>query len=76
MKKITELWAFVANDEAEGVEGLIGMATSVGWMPFVAADVDRVVALRPTAQHIATEMGVEVSLKRFSQSTLVEVLRP
>lgn len=73
--RIEAVHAFVAVDE-DGEEGIIGMQTMKGWLPFVAADKTRLDQLRPIAQSIANQTNKEVRLLRFAIREDVEVLEP
>lgn len=66
MPKITEMYAFVVADKNENDEGIIGMNTVSGWMPFVGADLSRVDSIRPFANRICTEMGKKYKILRFN----------
>jgi hypothetical protein len=72
--RIQQVWAFVAIDSEDGDEGIIGHKLGDSWLPFVAADEDRVRSLKPMAALISRTLGVEVRLVRFDQRTDVEVL--
>lgn len=71
--KIKTVHAFIAT-EADGTEGIIGMQTKNGWMPFVAADEERIESLRPLAIEIAKAAGVQIVVAKFSVRENVEVL--
>lgn len=73
--RIEEVWAFAAVGE-DGEEGIIGEATYLGWVPFVAADRERLEQLKPRAQAIATKLGCTVRLIRLHQRTDVEEILP
>lgn len=70
--KIEAFYAFVANDEKG--EGLIGMEINGSWIPFVAADEDRINSLRPLAIDIAKRSRRTVRLLKFSERTQVEII--
>ncbi len=63
--RIDTIWAFVAIGD-DGEEGLVGMLTTNGWMPFVCADQSRVDGLRPFAKQVAEETGRPVTLVQFA----------
>ena len=69
--KVNEIWAYVSEDD-DGMEGLIGMKTDQGWMPFVCADQVRVEALREHARHIQKASGKAVRLKHFRLDEVTE----
>lgn len=72
---IETLYAFVVRDD-DNTEGVIGMSTASGWMPFVGADLARVNDLKPYAQQIATRLGKTVTLAVFQTRQNVEVIEP
>lgn len=71
---IDKMYAFIA-DNPEG-EGVIGMHTPMGWVPFVGADIARVESLRAHAEDIANKTGKEIKLVFFSERTEIEVIKP
>ena len=73
--RIKHIWAFTTIDEND-TEGVIGEMRGLGWMPFVAADVTRLEILRPRAKAIASALGKEVRLSRFSIRSDVDVIKP
>lgn len=66
MPKITEMFAFIAEDEGPDDEGIIGMPMGDMVMPLVGADMERVDSLRPLAKDVGLLMGKKVKLIRFS----------
>lgn len=73
--RIDRLFAYVALDD-EG-EGVVSMTMpGLGTVPFVGADSDRMLSLRPQAQLIAKQTGKQVKLIRFDTRTEVEVIDP
>lgn len=62
--KIETITAFVASD-AEG-EGIMGMNTRDGWVPFIGADEARIKSLYPMAQKISEMSGKSFKVIRFS----------
>jgi hypothetical protein len=73
--RITEIWAFTSIDEG-GEEGIIGMRTPVGSVPFIAADKTRLEELRPHATKIAMISRRDVHLSRFSVREDIERITP
>lgn len=69
--KITELYAFISVDPADGSEGLIGaLAQEQGvivWMPFISCDEERFNALKEKADEIAKETGIPYVIRYFKQ---------
>lgn len=74
--RIGAVWAFLAVDPDDGDEGVVGMATPAGWIPFVAADERRLVDLREHAVAIARATGRSIELVRFDVRTDVETIDP
>lgn len=74
MPKIEHMWAYLSVDPTDGNEGVIGMTTPAGWMPFVCADMDRVKSLRPFAEEIAKYRKMTVRLAKFTVREDVEVV--
>lgn len=72
MPKITEMYAFIAEDTGPDDEGVIGFTTSTGWIPMVGADMKRVDSLRPIATSIARDLGKRVKLIRFTNREELE----
>jgi hypothetical protein len=70
MKRIDELFAFVAED-AEG-EGIIGITVDGVFFPLVGADMDRIDSLMPIAKQIGETYNKSVKLLRFSKRSLME----
>lgn len=62
---ITELFAFVATDNEDGNEGIIGLMTPDGMMPMIGADLARVESLKK----IADETGVPYEIRYFKLVT-------
>ncbi len=69
-KIIDEMYAFVVKED--GSEGIPAISVDGMAMPLVGADTDRMVSLRPYAEHLAGQ-GLEVKLIRFTVREEVEV---
>lgn len=78
MPKIEKIYAFIAEDNGPDDEGITAFLGPGGgmWMPMVAADLARVISLRPLAQDIARRSGKPVHLLEFSIRTELEVIQP
>jgi hypothetical protein len=64
-KRITEMFAFVAEDSLG--EGVVGMRMPTGvWIPPVGADMDRVESLKIYARQIAKESGQKIRLIKLT----------
>lgn len=64
MPRITELYAFIAEESPED-EGLMAARTYQGWMPLVGADMNRVKSLSEVADEISALTGKPYKLLRF-----------
>lgn len=73
--EINYIHVFAAVDE-QGNEGVIGMQTKEGWIPFVAADSARLSDLIPIAESIAKQSKKHVRLLRFSDREEVGLIEP
>lgn len=65
MPKITELYAFIAEDNGPEDEGIMGMNFSGQWIPFIGADMKRVDDLRNYAEQIKQHTGKPYKIKYF-----------
>ena len=80
MPRISEMFAFIAEDAGPEDEGVV--ATSIHHplgvihMPLVGADMARVASLRPKALAIARASGKRIRLVRFSLREELEVIEP
>ena len=80
MKKIEELFVFVAEDEeGEGVPAFVtanaGLPGNV-WMPLFAADSARVDSLRELARGMSERTGKRIRLLRFTVREELETIEP
>ncbi len=75
MPKITEIYAFVAEDSGPNDEGITAMPVGHFWMPMVGADMARVNWLRPVAAKIARRTGKPVKILRFSHREELGVIK-
>lgn len=73
--KIDQMFAYVVMDD-DDTEGIPAIESPMGPMPLVGADMARVESLNPIAQHMATSLGKEVTLVRFSVRETIEVFKP
>lgn len=77
MPKVVELFAFVIEDTGPDDEGVIGMNTMTGWVPFVGADMARVDDLRVSAQAIATQYRKPVRILHWpAPPEVLDVIEP
>jgi hypothetical protein len=76
MKRIDEMYAFVAEDEdSEGITAFVHPHSGMAF-PLVAADKERVDSLREIAQNIASMSGKPVKLIKWSVREELETLEP
>ena len=68
MPHIGSIWAYLSKD-ADGNEGLCAALTSMGPMPLIAADKERLAALTPMAEELAKATGVSIVLVEFTTRT-------
>lgn len=77
MKLIEEMYAFVAVDEDDQIEGITAFRnTDGGWMPMVGADQERMDSFRPMAQMLANQSGQTIKLIHFSNRAEVTTIEP
>lgn len=77
MPKITEIYAFIAEDDGPDDEGIVAVKVDDQWFPLVAGDRKRVDSLRPLARGAAFERQKKVRLYRFTGTReLVEEISP
>lgn len=72
MPKITEIYAFIADDVGPDDEGIPAMMVGNVLYPMVAADVERVETMRPFAVTISKETGKKIKLVKFTTREEVE----
>lgn len=76
MPRITELYAYIAEDNGPDDEGVAAAQAGNMMMPLIGADVGRSKRLRAVAQHVARTTGKRLRLVRFSVREELEVLEP
>lgn len=74
--RINELYCFAVIDEKDNNEGVIGMNTATGWVPFVGADLSRVEDLKPIAQSIADIHNSTIRIYKFTNKEQVGEITP
>ena len=75
MPKITEMYAFIAEDGPED-EGIVAMMQGDKWIPMVGADMARMDALRPVAEKIAGIHGQKIIIAKFTNRVHIEDIVP
>ena len=75
MPKITEMYAFIAEEGPED-EGIVAMKVGNTFMPLVGADMDRVESLRPIAVNMANIYKTKITLAKFTTRTDLEEIKP
>lgn len=74
--QVVQLWAFLSVGD-DGEEGLIGASTPSGaFVPFVAADLARMEAVKQMAIEIARKHAATIRLVRFNLRTDIEMITP
>ncbi len=73
--KITELFAFIAEDGPED-EGIVAMMLGDKWIPMVGADMARMDSLRPVAEKIAGRHGQKIIIAKFTNRVHIEDIVP
>jgi len=76
MPRITEIFAFIAEDAGPDDEGIAAFRHGQLWMPMVAADIARVESLRKMAEGISQARGMTIKLVRFTAREELEMIRP
>jgi hypothetical protein len=72
--RIEEVWIFISRDD-KGNEGVCAfMHPTLGWVPMVAADEQRLESLRPKAAEIARLTSKSVHLIKLTTRLEVEVI--
>lgn len=74
MKTIDSVWAAVAIDAVEQIEGMCAVKVGENWMPLLAADEDRLPFVREQAALIARESGQVVRIIRLTQREVIETI--
>lgn len=75
MPKITEMFAFIAEDTGPDDEGVAAFNVGEAWYPMVGADWDRVDILKDIAKGIALRTGKELKLVRFTTREEIEIIK-
>jgi hypothetical protein len=76
MPRITEIFAFIAEDTGPEDEGVTAMSIGPLMLPMVGADEARVRSLMPKAQEIARITGKTIRLMRFSGRQVLKTINP
>lgn len=80
--KITEMWAFVCTDPADGCEAIPAVSVpdprtgQPAAFPLVGADRARMMSMRQIALGIANKHGRPLRLVRFSKMETIEEIKP
>ena len=72
MPKITEMYAFIAEDKGPDDEGVVGLSVGNWLLPLVGADMARVNSLKPYALDIAQKTGKKIKLVHFTHRQELE----
>jgi hypothetical protein len=73
---VSELWAWVSLDPADGSEGVLAVNAGGVWMPLVGADRNRIESYRAFALEAQKHMPNPIELRRFGQMQVIESLQP
>lgn len=78
MPRISELWAFIAEDAGPDDEGVVAefRPETSAWVSLVGADRARMDSVRARAQDIANASGKRLKLVRFTVREELEVIVP
>lgn len=76
MPRIEGLYAFVSVDAADGNEGVMAVQIGDSWMPLIAADPERLKALRPLAEDVVKITRKAARLVRFTGRVDMEEINP
>jgi hypothetical protein len=76
MPKVTEIFAFIAEDTGPDDEGVAAALMGNNWVPLLGADMARIDSLRPLSEQIAQSTGKQVRLLKFSHREEMEVIEP
>jgi len=71
-KTIDQMYAFVCDDFAAGMEGVVGANIMGTMMPLVGADMTRIEQLKPIAAQIAKATGKKIKLVTFTVRSELE----
>jgi hypothetical protein len=74
--RIQKIWAFLSVDPKTGDEGVMATTLSpeFGPIPLIAADQRRLESLRPIAEDLARQTGIDVVLVEFSSRRDLELI--
>jgi hypothetical protein len=64
--EIKTVTAFVAIDEKNGDEGVLGIFTGSGWMPLICADETRIQQMLPIAKDVCRREKKKFRILQFS----------
>ena len=74
---IDRIFAYIAVDENGEGEGIAAhFMPEQGWMPLVGADEERMMALRPVAQRLASAGNRRIVLAQFEDRRDIEIIEP
>jgi hypothetical protein len=75
-KTIDSIWAAVAIDEADNIEGICAVQIGQRMMPLIAADEARLPFVRTEAEAMAARTGQTIVLIRLTKREVVEIFNP
>lgn len=65
MPKITQLFAFIADEDDKGNQGIMAFNDGHGWMPMIGSDLGRIKQLKPIADQIKGLTGKPYRIMKF-----------
>lgn len=74
MPRIDQMYVYIIEDRSPDDEGVMGVKTSLGWMPLVGADLERAKSYRSLAEATAKQLGKPVKLVLFTNRQELEVI--
>jgi hypothetical protein len=74
--RIDQMFAFTAIDPIDNIEGVVSVTIGGTAMPLVGADMERIQSLRPLASEVARRLKQKITLKRFSEVSVIGYIDP
>ncbi len=77
-RKVTEVYAWIADNPGEDEEGIVAALMGNAWTPLVCTTQARAMMLKPSAQQIAKLGNKTIRLVRFTMlgDVAVDVVEP
>jgi hypothetical protein len=74
--RITELWAWTFIDPSDDQEGIATLLHRDNVLPLIGSDRRRIESFRGYAQRLANDLGIQITLVKFTTREKVETLDP